>query len=88
VYHTAAVANIGRTGRGDRKAARADAMPAAERVKRVAELQEQLLELERREEALIMRAHSDGLEILRRSDANPLAVLNCVIVKAQVQQVA
>jgi hypothetical protein len=68
--------------------ARADAMPASERMRRVAELEAQLPELDQREEALIERAHSDGLEVLRRPDASPLAVLGIVIAQAQVQQVA
>jgi hypothetical protein len=61
---------------------REGAMPAAERIKRVAELEARLLELERREEVLIMRAADDGLEVPRRSDANPAAVLNVAIAQA------
>jgi hypothetical protein len=67
---------------------RTDAMPRLERVKRTTELQEQLLQLEQREEALIVHAAGDGLEILRRPDASPLAVLGVVIAQAQAQQVA
>jgi hypothetical protein len=52
---------------------RTDALSAAERIKRVGEIEAQLLELERREEALIMRAADDGLEVLRRVDADPRA---------------
>jgi hypothetical protein len=58
-----------------------DAMPANERIQRVAEIEEQLLILERREEALIERAAADDLDILRRGDASPLAVLGVVIVR-------
>jgi hypothetical protein len=53
-------------------------------VKRIAELDAQLLELEQREEALIERAHGDGIDILRRPDAAPAAVLGVVIAQAQV----
>jgi hypothetical protein len=35
--------------------------------------------LERREEALIMRAADDGVEVLRRPDASPAAVLGVAI---------
>jgi hypothetical protein len=48
---------------------RADAMPAAERVRRVGELEATLLELERHEESLILKAQGDGIEVLRRVDA-------------------
>jgi hypothetical protein len=54
---------------------RADAMTADERERRTAEIERQLLDLERREEALVLRAAGDGLEVLRRPDASPLAVL-------------
>jgi hypothetical protein len=64
---------------------RSDAMPAAERVRRVAELEAQLLQLELYEEALILRAHGDGLEVLRRPDAAPAAVLGVVIAKMDVK---
>jgi hypothetical protein len=65
-------------------------LPANERKARVAELEQQSLELERREEALIMRAAGDGVELLRRPDAAPAAVLGVVIVAkaAAPQQVA
>jgi hypothetical protein len=56
-------------------------MPADERIARVAELEQSLFELEQREEALILRAHSDGLEVLRRPESSPLAVLGLVIAK-------
>ena len=64
---------------------RPDAMPAAERVKRVAELERTLLELERKEEGLIAQAATGGLEILRRPDASVLAVLGCEIAQTQAQ---
>ena len=44
--------------------------------------------IEAREEALIMRAAGDGLDVLRRPDASPAAVLGVVVAKAQAQQVA
>ena len=44
----------------------------------------QLLELERREEAMIAHAAAEGVEVLRRPDTSPAAVLGVVIVKAQV----
>jgi len=56
-------------------------MPKAERDKRAGELAEQLLELERREVALITAAQEqDGLEILHRQDCDPRAVLGIAIV--------
>jgi hypothetical protein len=68
---------------------RADAMSAEERSRRVAELTVQLDELEHYEEALVQRAAGDGLEVLRRPDAAPAAVLGVTVVaKAQQAQVA
>ena len=64
-----------------------NAMPAAERMARVAEFEKKQLELERIEEAMIMRASGDGIELLRRPDAAPAAVLGVVIAKAR-QEVA
>jgi hypothetical protein len=66
---------------------RSDAMPVGARLKRVAELEASLLELERQEEALIGRANADGFDVLRRSDASPLCVLGLAI-KQMVQAVA
>ena len=52
----------------------------------VGNIKRELLDLERREEALIMRAADDGLDVLRRPDASPPAVLGVVVVKeAQAQ---
>jgi hypothetical protein len=59
-----------------------NAMPAAERINRISELEAQLLALERREEVLISCAAVDGTEVLRRPDANPMAVLGVVIVRS------
>jgi hypothetical protein len=65
---------------------RPDAVTPVERDKRIAELSASLLSLERREESLIDRAANDGVEVLRRSDAAPVAVLGVEIVaKAQAQ---
>jgi hypothetical protein len=57
------------------------AMPASERLQRVAELEDKLLELERQEEASIEHAAKQGLDILRRVDASPPVVLGVVITK-------
>jgi hypothetical protein len=38
-----------------------------------------------RREALIMRAADEGLDVLRRPDASPAAVLGVVVVKAAAQ---
>jgi hypothetical protein len=61
-------------------------LPAAERMQRVAELEKKQLELERAEEAMIQRAAGDGIELLRRPDADPRAVLG-LAVKQQTAQV-
>jgi hypothetical protein len=55
------------------------AMPKAEQIQRAAKLAEQLLELERQEEALIEMAASDGLDVMRRADADPRAVLGIAV---------
>jgi hypothetical protein len=65
--------------------ARTDAMSSGERMQRTAELDVQLLALERREEALITAAQEQGLVIERRPDASPLAVLNVEIATAAKQ---
>jgi hypothetical protein len=64
----------------------ADPMPTAERLARVAEIEGQMLDLERREEALVLRAAGDGLEVLRRPDASPLAVLGVMIAAAAAKE--
>jgi hypothetical protein len=62
------------------------AMPASERLQRVAELEKTLCELEQREEALIEQANKSGIDILRRPEASPPCVLGVVIkARAQVQ---
>jgi hypothetical protein len=60
-----------------------NAMPAAERDKQVARITQRLFELELQEESLILKAHGDGLEVLRRGDADPRAVLGIRIAQAQ-----
>jgi hypothetical protein len=59
-----------------------------EREKKLSEAFAALLVLERREEALIERAANDGIEVPRRPDASPLAVLNVAIVAKDARQVA
>jgi hypothetical protein len=61
---------------------RPEAIPKVERIRRVAELEAELDRFERDEETLISRAASDGLDILRRPDASPAAVLGVAVVKA------
>jgi hypothetical protein len=56
------------------------AMSAAEQSKRASELAGQLLELERQEEALIDKAASEGVDIPRRENASPVAVLGITVV--------
>lgn len=51
------------------------AVPTAERAKRLAVLQTQLLNLEREEEALIEIALASGVRVTRRVTADPLAIL-------------
>jgi hypothetical protein len=58
----------------------AGALAPLEKERRVSELMLRLLELERIEEALVLRAASEGIELPRRGDASPLAVLGVVIV--------
>jgi hypothetical protein len=66
---------------------RADAMSAEERIRRTDELSAQLLELEQREEALVLFAASDGIEIMRRPDADPRCVLG-VVIRAKMTEAA
>lgn len=66
----------------------ADAMPANARMRRVAELQEQLLERERYESALIERAANEGFDVPHRGDVDPRAFLGVTITQVQAQQVA
>ncbi len=49
--------------------------PAAHRAAKLAEIDRQMLELERAEEALIEASEAAGLPIARRGDADPRAVL-------------
>jgi hypothetical protein len=59
----------------------------AERLQQVSELEGQLLELGFLEEGLILRAARDGIDVMRRGDADPRCVLGVMVVakaKAQV----
>jgi hypothetical protein len=64
---------------------RPDAVSPLEREKKLSEALASLLVLERREEAMIERAANDGIEVPRRPDASPLAVLGVVIVAKEAQ---
>jgi hypothetical protein len=62
------------------------ALGALEKAKVVSELEARINLLERKEEALVVFAAGQGIEILRRSKASPLAVLGVVIaVEAKAQ---
>jgi hypothetical protein len=63
--------------------AAANAMPAAERDQQVRELESRLLDLERRESALLDKAEG---AVLPRHDMNPLAYLQIEIVAREAQQ--
>jgi hypothetical protein len=69
---------------------RADALPAQERLRRIGELEAALDRAERAEQALLHRAHEDGLDILPRPDVSPAAFLGVTVrsAQAQAQQVA
>jgi len=58
------------------------AVSPLEREKRISELSVSLLALERTEGALILRAAGEGIELSRRGDASPVAVLGVVVVNA------
>jgi hypothetical protein len=47
-------------------------------------LEKALYDLELLEEGLVMKAHSDGIEVLRRIDMNPAVVLGVVPRKKEV----
>jgi hypothetical protein len=54
----------------------------SERLQKVSEIEKTLCELEQREESLILKAHGEGLDVLRRTDiVNLGVVLGVVIVK-------
>jgi hypothetical protein len=63
-------------------------LPAHERLAATRELEAQLMALERKEESLIERAAGEGVEVLRRPDASPAAVLGVVIAAKAARQVA
>lgn len=52
-----------------------EAMPRDQRAARIAEVEAELLDLETTEEAMIRQAERAGVEILRRANADPRAVL-------------
>lgn len=52
---------------------------AAERAKRVEELEQRLFKMETTEEALVVQAESAGIEAFRRPDCDPAAVLGIFI---------
>jgi len=66
----------------------AGAVSPLEREARLAELSASLLALERCEEQLIVRAADEGVELLRRGDADPRAVLNVAVVAKEAQAAA
>jgi hypothetical protein len=64
------------------QAVNGDALPSAERPKRLAEIARQRHELERREETLVLAAERDGLELHRRDTADPAIILTTVLADA------
>jgi hypothetical protein len=72
----------------DETPTRSDALSAEERERRSAELSSQIETLERSEESLIQQAASDGIEIARREDADPRAVLGVQVQRRAAQAVA
>jgi hypothetical protein len=72
----------------EQEPARADALPAADRLGRVHGLEATLFELERTEEAWIVRAAQEGTSVPRRGDASPAAVLGLQIAAAAQEAVA
>jgi hypothetical protein len=66
----------------------ANAVSPLEREKKLSELSVSLLSLERYEEALICKSLAEGVPLERRSDANPIAVLNVAIVAQAATQAA
>jgi hypothetical protein len=63
----------------DRLVPHSHALTAEQKDRQVAELRTQLESLERREEQLVTWAQEQGLDVLRRVDASPLAVLGIAI---------
>jgi hypothetical protein len=63
-----------------------DAISPEEKAATINKFSSTLLQLERQENSLISCAAADGFEIVRRPDANPMAVLNLVIVAREPQQ--
>jgi hypothetical protein len=63
-----------------------DAISPEERPQQLSKFANTLLTLERQENSLISCAVANGYEITRRPDADPMAVLNLVIVQQEAQQ--
>jgi hypothetical protein len=63
-----------------------DAISPEDRHQQLSTFANALLQLERQEECIIRNAVADGFELTRRPDANPMAVLNLVIVAQEPQQ--
>jgi hypothetical protein len=61
--------------RSPRKTPNGNALPREERDEKIAELEAEIMDLEREEEATIMDAATVDVSISRRSDASPPAVL-------------
>jgi len=55
------------------------AVPSADRGKRLAAITRKRHELEQREEAIVLSAERDGLDLDRRADASPAAVVCTVL---------
>jgi len=65
-----------------RAQANGDGVPTAERASRLRDLARKRHELERREEAIVLAAERDGLELDRRETAEPSVVLCTVLAAA------
>jgi hypothetical protein len=61
----------------------ADALPHDQRKERLAELEQQIQEAELAEEAIITKAHADGVVIPRRHDQGAASILGVRIVEAR-----
>jgi hypothetical protein len=57
-----------------------DGISREERQRRIAELEAKILDLEHQEESLVVAALAQGLEVHRRPNANPLALLGLEVV--------
>lgn len=57
----------------------AEALSPAERERRLAEIEDRLLDAERAEEALVEAMIADGRDVARRLDADPRAILGVAV---------